>query len=406
MSNLWLPFTQMRGASPRNFVRGAGNYLIDADGRSVFDATSSIWTILHGHGRPELIEAITLQAERLDHSTLLGATHARAEELAERLCTRLGLARAFFSGDGASAVEAALKMAVQYWRRHGKPERNRFVRLSHGYHGDTVGAMSVSDIAVFKGAYGDLMFASIPYAATGEQLLREDLAAVIVEPRVQAAAGLRAVPDDVYALLGRLSGDGPLVIVDEIATGFGRTGTWFAFEGLGLQPDIVCVGKGLTGGVLALSATVVTQNVFDSFLGEYQEMRQFFHGHSFAGSPIACAAALASLAILETEDWETRVLRLGAALDDELRPLHGHELVRDVRRCGLMCGVELAAEKIASHHPMSVGWDVADRLYERGQFTRPIGDTIQLVPPLSSSEREIRDFARALCETVSELSCI
>src|SRR5271156_6411430 len=203
MSTLWLPFTQMRAAPPRRFVRAEGTDLIDADGRRLFDATSSIWTILHGHSRPEIVEAIRRQAGVLDHSTLLGATHPRAEELASRLSARVGLPHVFFSGDGASAIEAALKMCVQYWRRHGRPERTRFVRLVRGYHGDTVGAMSVSDIAIFKNAYGPLLFSSLPYSTTAEELEREDVAAVIVEPRVQAAAGMRLVSSDAYEPLRR-----------------------------------------------------------------------------------------------------------------------------------------------------------------------------------------------------------
>ena len=229
--------------------------LEDARGRRVYDAVSSIWTTIHGHCHPRIVEAIARQAATLDHATLLGATNPVAEELAERLCAIAGMDRAFFASDGASAVEAAIKMALQYWQNAGQPQRTRFVRLSNAYHGDTIGAMSLSDIALFKSRFGSVTFETQTYDAAAP--LGEDVAAVIVEPLVQAAAGMRLVPKKAYE---RLKGVEALIVCDEIATGFGRTGTMFAFEQIGVSPDIVCVGKGLTGGALALSATLVRQS--------------------------------------------------------------------------------------------------------------------------------------------------
>ena len=371
-------------AASRTFVRGEGNALVDARGARVYDAVSSIWTIVHGHGHPAIVEAIAAQAARLDHATTLGATNPVAEELAERLCELSGMQYAFFASDGASAIEASLKMALQYWQHRGEPRRTRFLRLVESYHGDTAGAMSLSDIAVFKSRFGAVQFESIPFADAAD-VLRDDVAAVIVEPIVQAAAGMRIVPRERYAALRACT---PLVIVDEIATGFGRTGTMFAFEQLDLRPDIVCVGKGITGGALALSATLATARIYDAFLGAPDERKQFFHGHSYAGNPIACAAALASLRLFEREGTLERAAGIAARSAERLRSLATHPRVRETRQAGTMIGVEL-------REPGS-GWPTGNALYEHGIFTRPIGDTVQFVPPLSSSDADVDAFFDAL----------
>jgi len=378
----WLPFTQMDAfdAPARTFVRGDGNYLEDACGRRVFDAVSSIWTTVHGHGHPRIVEAIALQAATLDHATSLGATNLPADELADRLCALTATDAAFFASDGASAVEAALKMALQYWQHTGESKRTRFVRLVGSYHGDTAGAMSVSDIAVFKARFGAVTFETYAYDAAASVIARDDVAAVIVEPLVQAAAGIRLVAAERYAPLRAMR---PLLIVDEIATGFGRTGTMFAHERLGLHPDLICVGKGITGGALALSAVLARQPVYDAFLGAPADLKQFFHGHSYAGNPIACAAALASLDIFEREATLAHVASLVPHLAARLDRIRSHPHVRDARHLGLMAAVELDGV---------VAWDVANALYERGCFTRPIGDAIQFVPPLSTTPAEIDAF--------------
>jgi adenosylmethionine-8-amino-7-oxononanoate aminotransferase len=377
----------------RTFVRGEGCYLHDARGRRVFDAVSSIWTTIHGHGHPAIVEAIAKQSAQLDHATLLGATNPVAEELAARLSALTLMDYAFFSGDGASAIEAALKMALQYWQNAGQPNRTHFVRLVDAYHGDTSGAMSVSDIALFKSRFGALTFEAVEYDAAGDVLQRADVAAIVVEPIVQAAAGMRIVPAATY---DRLRSMEPLLIVDEIATGFGRTGAMFAHEHLDLHPDIVCAGKGLTGGTLALSATLVRERIYDAFLGAHAEMKQFFHGHSFAGNPIACAAALANLNVFEREGTLERARSLADDLSVRLDALRVHPLVRDVRQAGLMIGIELRAEAIGAGAALSPAWRIADGLYEAGHFTRPIGDVIQLVPPLTSSIHDLHAFVDAL----------
>ncbi len=396
LGSLWLPFTQMNGFDPasRTFVRAEGNYLFDSAGKRFFDAVSSIWTTVHGHCHPVIVDAIARQAATLDHATLLGAVHPRAEELADRLTRLLRLDYAFFSGDGASALEAALKMALQYWRSAGEPQRTRFVRLVHSYHGDTAGAMSISDIDAFKNNFGAVTFESLPYDQDESVLQRGDVAAIIVEPIVQAAAGLRMVPSERYARLHDIQ---PLLIVDEIATGFGRTGAMFAHEQLSLKPDIVCAGKGLTGGTLALSATVVSDRIYEAFLGEPSLGKQFFHGHSFAGNPIACAAAIASIDLFEQERTLEHVALVTQAIAPALTALSYHPAVREVRRSGMMIGIELNVDRIPCEGHATPAWRIASDLYEAGHFTRPIGEVIQLVPPLSSTAEELREFLDALC---------
>ncbi|MDQ6823045.1 MAG: aminotransferase class III-fold pyridoxal phosphate-dependent enzyme [Candidatus Eremiobacteraeota bacterium] len=397
-SALWLPFTQMGEFEPsdRTFVRAEGNYLFDATGRRIFDAVSSIWTTVHGHCHPYIVEQITRQAATLDHSTLLGATNPVAEELAARLTQLTRTDHAFFSSDGASAIEVALKIAIQYWQNSGEPQRTRFVHLVDAYHGDTAGAMSVSDIALFKSRFAPLTFETVAYGEVTRALDSPDVAAFIVEPIVQAAAGIRIVPHSAYARFKQIS---PLLIVDEVATGFGRTGTLFASEQLDIEPDIVCVGKGITGGTLALSATLVRERVYAAFLGNHAQRRHLFHGHSYAGNPIACAAALANLELFATERTLEAVASVARAISVALERTRAKRLVREVRQAGLMIGIELRAEEIAPRGA-SAAWDVADAMYARGYFTRPIGDTVQLVPPLSSTSGELCDFLAALDETL------
>lgn len=391
---------QQFDAASRTFVLGQGSYLTDSKGRRVFDAVSSIWTTIHGHCHPHITERIARQAATLDHSTLLGASNPVAEELATRLCELAGFEKAFFSGDGASAVEVALKMAIQYWQNLGQPQRTRFVRLISSYHGDTAGAMSVSDIPAFKSRFGALTFDAIPYTQSGAVMQAPDVAAVIVEPLVQAAAGIRmvapAVYKNIFETLRQAQGDTgapgerPLLIVDEIATGFGRTGTMFASEQLGMKPDMMCVGKALTGGTLALSATLTTGAIYDAFLGTRDESKHLFHGHSFAGNPIACAAALASLDLFNLEGTLANGARVGAVLADELPSLTKLASVKEVRGTGMMHAVQIGGD----------AWRVADELYDRGFFTRPIGNAIQFVPPLCTTIGEARSFVRALREVL------
>lgn len=375
-------------AAQRTFVRADGTSLIDARGRRVFDAVSSIWTIIHGHCHQTIIDAIALQASTLDHSTTLGATNLPAEALASILCEYCETDYAFFGSDGASAVEASLKMALQYWRNAGEPQRTRFLRLVDAYHGDTMGAMSVSDIDVFKSSYGAITFETRAYDDP-RALDAPDVAAIIVEPLVQAAAGMRLVAPERYAPLRDCT---PLVIVDEIATGFGRTGTMFAFEQLELRPDLICLGKGITGGTLALSAVLAREHVYRAFLGTPQERKQFFHGHSYAGNPIACAAALASFELFAREGTFERAGSIEQIARERAAHLQEHAAIREIRQAGTMIGIELRDAERA--------WPLVNALYELGHFTRPIGAVVQLVPPLSSRDQEIHDFFDAFGEAL------
>ncbi|HUN28512.1 MAG TPA: aminotransferase class III-fold pyridoxal phosphate-dependent enzyme [Alphaproteobacteria bacterium] len=390
VSHLWLPFTQMQSfdASARTFVRGDGSSLFDARGRRVFDAVSSIWTIIHGHSHPAIVDAIALQAATLDHATTLGATNLPAEALAQALCEYCETDYAFLASDGASAVEAAIKMALHYWQHVGEPRRTRFLRLVDAYHGDTAAAMSVSGIAVFKSHYGAITFETRTYEHA-EDLEADDVAAVIVEPIVQAAAGIRLVSPEQYIPLRDCA---PLVIVDEIATGFGRTGTMFAYEQLQLRPDLICLGKGITGGALALSAVLARERVYQAFLGAPEEHRQFFHGHSYAGNPIACAAALASLELFASEGTFERAGSVERVASERAAVLRNHPAVREIRQAGTMMGIELQEAARA--------WPVANALYDLGHFTRPIGAVVQLVPPLCTSDGEIHDFFDAFAEAL------
>lgn len=367
-------------AGARTFVRASGTSLFDARGGRLFDAVSSIWTIVHGHAHPAIVNAISLQAMTLDHATTLGATNPPAEALAQILCESAETDYAFFGGDGASAIEAAIKMAVHYWRHAGEPQRTRFLRLVDAYHGDTTGAMSLSDITVFKSNYGAVTFETRAYDRA-EDLEAPDLAAVVVEPIVQAAAGMRLVAPERYAPLRDCT---PLVIVDEIATGFGRTGSMFAFEQLGLRPDLICVGKGLTGGTLPLSAVLARARIYDAFLGEPDERKQFFHGHSYAGNPISCAAALASFELFATEDTFERAALIEEAARERLAVLRERSAIAETRQAGTMIGIELRDADRAR--------PLVDTMYELGHFTRPIGAVVQLVPPLSSTPAEIHNF--------------
>jgi adenosylmethionine-8-amino-7-oxononanoate aminotransferase len=390
VSCLWLPFTQMQSfdAAERTFVRGDRASLFDARGRRVFDAVSSIWTIIHGHCHPAIVDAISLQASTLDHATTLGATNLPAEALAQALCEYCETDRAFFCSDGASAVEASIKMALHYWRNRGEPRRTRFLRFVDAYHGDTTGAMSLSDIEVFKSSYSAITFETRAYG-DARDLDAPDVAAVIVEPLVQAAAGMRLVAPERYAPLRDCA---PLVIVDEIATGFGRTGTMFAFEQLELRPDLICLGKGITGGTMALSAVLARERIYDAFLGEPDERKQFFHGHSYAGNPIACAAALASLELFAREGTFERAGGIERTARERAALLREHPAIREIRQAGTMMGIELREVERA--------WPVVKALYELGHFTRPIGAVVQLVPPLSSSDEQIHDFFDAFDEAL------
>ncbi len=398
--HLWHPFTQQRGWSeeePLVIERGEGTDLIAEDGSRYIDGTSSLWCNLHGHRHPAIDEAIRRQLDRIAHSTMLGLTHGPAAELASRLVevAPKGLSRVFYSDAGSTATEIALKMAFQYWRQQGgqHARRTSFIGLADGYHGDTIGAVSVGGIDLFHGAYEPLLFPKRSVAAgdpgaLAEALERhgEETAAVIVEPLVQGAGGILVQPTgylrQVRELCDRFD---VLLICDEVATGFGRTGTMFACEQERVSPDFLCLGKGLTNGYMPLAATLTTERVYEGFLGEHEEYRTFFHGHTFTGNPLACSAAIASLDVFEAEETILNLQPKINLLNELMAGVAAMDEVAEVRGRGMMVGIDLG-----EHDPaLRLGHRVTLAARERGAIVRPLGDTIVLVPPLSITKADL-----------------
>jgi len=430
---LWHPFTPMRewlAEDPLVIERAEGNYLIDSDGQRYFDGVSSLWCNVHGHGRREIVEAIRAQLDAVAHSTLLGLTNVPATVLAKRLIEVAppGLQRVFYSDSGATAVEIALKMAFEYWQLRGDSERTRFVSLAESYHGDTIGAMSVGYSEAFHRRYRPLLFPCLriapPHvyrysrnasaAAALEQALREAenvfeenrarIAAVIVEPLMQGAAGMWAHPVAYLAGLHRLCRENNILfIADEVAVGFGRTGKLFACEHAGITPDLLCLGKGISGGTLPLAATLTTPEIFRVFLGDHEERRTFFHGHTYTGNPLACAAAIASLDLFAQDNTLAQMARRIPVFEELLRPLRELEHVADIRQWGYMVGIELA-EDVPSRRPYPPGRRIGKQVIlearKRGVLLRPLGDVIVLMPPLSTTDEELRCLVTVTTESI------
>jgi adenosylmethionine-8-amino-7-oxononanoate transaminase len=422
IDHLWHPFTQMAEyAAAEAFVveRGEGHYLVDDSGRRYFDATSALWCNLFGHRVPEIDAAVREQLGRIAHSTLLGATHPAAAELARRLVeiAPAGLTRVFLSDDGATAVEAALKLAFQYrllTRGEASAREATFLAVENAYHGDTLGAAAVGGVALFHETFRPILLRTLRVtthdAAEVEAVLRREggrVCGVILEPGVQAAAGMIPVPE---GFLTRVAGaarrHGALVILDEVATGFGRTGTMFACQKEGVTPDLLCLAKGLTGGYLPVAATLATESVYAPFLGGYAEYRHFFHGHTYTGNALGCAAALATLRLLADRAIVAAVPGKSGVLREALSPLARHRHVDDIRLTGLMCGVPFVDDKAtrAAFPPeRRVGYRVGLAMRERGVFARPLGDVMVLMPPLTTSDEELRMLASVLHAAVVEV---
>ena len=409
--HLWHPFTQMRNwveEEPVVISAGDGTDLVDVEGRRYIDGVSSLWCNVHGHRHPGIDQAIRDQLDRIAHSTMLGLTHGPAAELAGRLVEIAppGLARVFYSDSGSTAVEVAIKMAFQYWHQRGGQHARRtgFVSLRDGYHGDTLGSVSVGGIDLFHSTYEPLLFRSWKAAAGDasdlERILErhgEEVAAVVVEPLVQGAAGIRVQPQgylrEVHRLCDRF---GTLLICDEVATGFGRTGTMFACEQERVAPDFLCLGKGLTGGYLPLAATLTTERVYEGFLGAPEEGRIFFHGHTFTGNPLACAAALANLEAFEREHTLLRLQPKIRLLHELLGEVAGMEEVAEVRGRGFMVGIDLG-----EHDPeIRLGHRVAVEARQRGAIIRPLGDVVVLMPPLAISKTDLTRLAWITSESI------
>jgi adenosylmethionine---8-amino-7-oxononanoate aminotransferase len=456
---LWHPFTQMRDwlkQKPIVILSGKGAILKDAHGRKYLDANSSIWTNLHGHNHPKINAAIRSQLKKIAHSSALGLASEPASVLGQRLCqaaalsgagarrTQPALNKVFFSDDGSTAMEVALKLAYEFARRSGRSKQPRFLSVQGAYHGDTIGAVSLGHIDLFHKAYAGLLFPTdtvlAPYCyrcpynrakperadareyrkcnweCVGEverQFARQrktgsPYAAMVVEPLMQGAAGMIPQPEGwLKRVAATVRTDGAQLIADEVMTGFGRTSnTLFACHHEGVQPDFMALAKGLTGGYLPMAATLTTERVFDAFLGEYDEFKTFFHGHSYTGNQLGSAAALASLDLLRGDDSITARRRLQSALAEALPLLWKSNFVGDVRQTGLVAGVELVKdwrtrERFDARE--RVGARVCEAMAKQGVLTRPIGDVIVIMPPYCTTPRQVERTVTALSRGITEV---
>ncbi len=436
---LWHPFTQMQEweqETPLIIERGKGSTLIDTEGKTYLDGTASIWVNLHGHRHPILDRAIKDQLGKIAHSTFLGLSNPPAIRLARELIRLApnGLKRVFYSDNGSTAVEVALKMAVQYWQqRH--PEagpKNTFLHLKLAYHGDTIGAISVGNIDLFHARFKPLLFPTLdaeppycyrcPLSMTYpscrmacldpiEQLLKarhREIAGFVIEPLVQAAAGMIMSPPGYLKRIRELcTRYDVLLIADEVATGFGRTGKMFACQHEGVTPDLMAISKGLTGGYMPLAATLTTEEIYRGFLGKYEEFKTFFHGHSYTGNPLGCAVALANLQIFRQEKTLARLRQKIALLKRLLKPCANLPLVGDIRQRGLMACIELVGNKTTREAlPLQarIGHRVTMEARRLGLLLRPLGNIIVLMPPLSSSLEEISRMVEILAASIHTCS--
>ena len=424
--HVWHAFTQMQEYEPLLIASGQGATLYDTAGNAYLDGSASMWCNVHGHRHPRLDAALRGQLDKVAHTTNLGLSNPTTVELARRLVelAPAGLEKVFFTGDGSSAIEAALKMAFQYWRQADPPQpaRTRFVAIGEAYHGDTLGAIGVGGVDRFTAMFAPLTFEAIrlpspggPCPHTGrpppsleaslaslDRLLdahRGTVAAVIMEPLVQAAAGVYVHPDGFLRGVAEIAArHDVLLILDEVATGFGRTGTMFACEREGVSPDILCLAKGLTAGYLPMAATLTSTRIWTAFLGRHADRRTFFHGHTYGGNPLAAAVGIASLDLFEEE----RVLE---RLPEKIARLHAHAdrlatlpHVGAVRKVGLIAGLELVADKrTGKPYPWQEQRGMRASLAARrhGALLRPLGDVVVLMPPLCITPEEIDHVARA-----------
>ena len=412
-AHCWHPFTRQGewcapGQSPLVLVHGKGPWLWDSEGRRYFDGNSSIWTNIHGHAHPAISAAIRAQLEKTAHVSFLGFTHPLAAELASRLCAffpERTLERVFFSDDGSTAVECALKMAIQYRMQTGDPERDGFIAFADGYHGDTLGAASLGGVGRFFERFAGRGY-RVTHVRSMDELGALDpkyIAGVIIEPLIQGVNEMRPWPHGMLAALRAWCDEtGAHLILDEVMTGFGRTGTMFACQQEKVIPDFLCLAKGITGGYLPLAATLTTGNIYDAFLGAPE--RAFYYGHSYTANPLGCAAAMASLDIFEREKILEKLPSKIEHLRAGLAALQAaHPIVHEVRQCGFISGIELRQIDGTKFPPDSrVGEAVCLAARAHGLLTRPILDTIVLMPPLCTTNSELDHAFHALDSAFSE----
>lgn len=432
---LWHPFTQMKdynSSDPLIIERGEGIMLYDVQGRAYYDGFSSVWLNVHGHNVPELNQAITEQLGRVAHSTLLGMANVPAIELAEQLVriTPEGLNKVFYSDSGATGVEIALKLAFQYWHNKGIRGKTKFITMNEAYHGDTIGAVSVGAIPLYHQVFGPMLSpaylisypsanryggdsakaleATISALRTLLEMQANEIAALIVEPIVQGAGGIMIMAEGALRKIAALCRQyDVLLIADEVATGLGRTGKMFACDHEHVCPDLMVIGKGLTGGYLPVAATLATDEVYDAFYGDYDEQKTFFHGHSFTGNPLGCAVALANLRLFEERNIVEGVDAKSAFIAHKLEPLRAKQHVGDIRQKGFMVGIELVRDKVSGipyEWTEQIGIRVCRRARELGMLTRPLGNVIVFMPPLVSSEAELEAMTDILSNAIISIT--
>ena len=414
-AHCWHPFTQMKdwcadGHEPLVLVEGTGSVLRDSRGREYLDGNSSIWTNIHGHGHPAITAAIRDQLDKVAHVSFLGSTNEPASRLAARLASHFpsgALPRVFFSDDGSTAVESAMKMAVQYWQLSGSPGRSHFVAFDQAYHGDTAGAASLGGIGAFHDRFAGHQFPvhRISDPDQIDQLPGKEIAAVIIEPLIQGAAGMRIWPQGLLRRLrAKCDETGTLLILDEVLTGFGRTGTMFACEQEGVIPDFLCLAKGLTGGYLPLAATLTTDRIYSAFLGGFEEQKTFYYGHSYTGNALGCAAALASLDIFRDEHVLENLQPNIALLTGLLAGLKSRACVYEIRQCGFIAGIEVRSRN-GEPFPWQArtGGRICEAARKHGLLTRPVLDTIVLMPPLCTSGDQLQSAVAAIGLAVDEV---
>jgi adenosylmethionine-8-amino-7-oxononanoate aminotransferase len=404
---VWHPYTSLQSPDlPLPVVAAEDEFLTLANGRRVIDGISSWWTILHGHRQPAIMQAIRDATHRLDHVLFAGATHPHAVALAEHLLRAMPWpvgGRVFYSDNGSTAVEVALKMAYQFWCHRDESQRTLFVGFENGYHGDTFGAMSVGRDPVFFGRFEPLLFRTLRVPLSTEALdvvltrHRGDVAAVVLEPLVQGAGGMQMhSPDELRAIFEVTRKHRVLFVADEVMTGFGRTGSLWAFNQAGIAPDLVCLAKGITGGVLPLAATLVSPDVVSAF-DTPDRSKTFFHGHSFTANPIACAAAVANWKLLQTGRWQADVARIEGFWESSVRPLAALQGVKDIRIRGLIAAIEL---DIPGGYLAAIGAALRRECLDRGVLLRPLGNVLYALPPLCTSDESLAVIADAMSHAV------
>jgi adenosylmethionine-8-amino-7-oxononanoate aminotransferase len=415
--HLWHPFTQMSewcapGHEPLVLVEGDGALLRDSEGREYIDGNSSIWTNLHGHNHPKINSAIRDQLDCVAHTSFLGFTNPPAIRLGEELVKLFPpdtLTRVFYSDDGSTAMEVTLKMAAQYWQLRNEPQRKHFIAFTNAYHGDTMGAASLGGVKIFHERFAAWQFpvehvssiAELDSIKTGA----DSVAAVVIEPLIQGAAGMRLWPRGMLTELRRwCDTHGLLLILDEVMTGFGRTGTMFACEQEVVVPDFITLAKGLTGGYMPLAVTLTTEKVFSAFLGSYADQKTLYYGHSYTGNQLGCAAGLACLEIFRTENVLAQLQEKIRLMSSFLEPIAAMRHVAEVRQCGFIAGIELKREDGTPFDwTLQTGAQVCMAARRRGLLTRPIRDVIVLMPPYCITEAQLKQTVAAIGEAIEEV---